>query len=90
VYVYDQDGTLIIDSLAASHSDITSDVLKQILAGGYPLHQQISVPIKGTYYLRVGLHDLTGDLLGAIEVPVANISNLPPLSAAAPPAAAPK
>ena len=90
VYVYDQDGSLIIDSMSASQSDITSDLLKQILAGGFPLHEQISVPVKGTYFLRIGLRDLTGDRIGAIEVPVANFSNLPPLSAAAVPAAAAK
>jgi VWFA-related protein len=90
VYVYDQDGTLIIDSLAASRSDITPELLKQILAGGYPLHQQISVPAKGNYFLRIGLRDITGDRIGAIEVPVASISNLPPLSAPATPAPAPR
>ncbi len=90
VYVYDQDGTLIIDSLAASRSDITPELLKQILAGGYPLHQQISVPVKGNYFMRIGLRDITGDRIGAIEVPVASISKLPPLSAPAPPAADPK
>ena len=90
IYVYDQDGTLIIDSLAATRSDLTADLMKQILAGGFPLHQQISVPAKGSYYLRIGLHDLSGDRLGAIEVPVAAVSNLPPLPAPAPPTAAPK
>jgi hypothetical protein len=90
IYVYDQDGTLMVESLAASKSDLTPDLLKQVLTSGFPLHQQISVPAKGTYYLRIGLHDITGDKLGAIEVPVAAISNLPPLPAPAPPATAPK
>jgi VWFA-related protein len=90
IYVYDQDGSLIIDSLAASQSEITSELLKQILASGYPLHQQISVPVKGNYFLRIGLRDITGDRIGAIEVPVASVSNLPPLSTPAVPAAAPK
>ena len=87
-YVYDQDGTLIIDSGTAGQSDLTAELLKQILTSGYPLHQQISIPIKGNYFLRIGLRDVTGDRLGAIEVPVDNISKLPPLSAT--PAAAPK
>ena len=86
VYVYDQDGALVIDSVAASQDDITAEALKQIFTTGYPLHREISVPVKGTYYLRIGVHDLTGDRLGAIEVPVATISNLPPLPAPTPPA----
>jgi VWFA-related protein len=87
VYVYDGDGSLIIDSRTAGQSDLTSDLLKQVLTSGYPLHQQISVPAKGNYFLRIGLRDITGDRLGAIEVPVANISKLPPLSATPAPAA---
>jgi VWFA-related protein len=86
VYVYNQDGALIIDSLAAEQYDLTLDMMKQIVASGFPLHEQISVPEKGTYFLRIGLHDLTGDRLGAIEVPIASVKNL----ASASPPVAPK
>ena len=79
VYVYDQDGALVVESVGASQSDITPEMLKQILVQGYPLHQQISIPVKGTYFLRIGLRDLTGDRIGAIEVPVANFKDLPSL-----------
>jgi VWFA-related protein len=84
VYVYDQDGALIIESIGATQSDLTVDMVKQVAARGFPLHQQISVPEKGAYFLRIGIHDLTSDRLGAIEIPVASIKNLQPAPAAAP------
>ena len=91
VYVYDQDGALIIDSLAASQSDITPELLKQILAG------RLSAP-------PADQRPRQRKLLPAHRPPRHHrrphrrhrstsrfkISNLPPLSAPATPAAAPK
>ncbi|MGB3629953.1 MAG: hypothetical protein WBA18_10675, partial [Terracidiphilus sp.] len=45
--------------------------------------QQISVPVKGEYYLRIGMLDRTSGNMGAIEVPVATVAKLPPAGAAA-------
>jgi len=51
--------------------------------------QQISVPVKGEYYLRLGMRDIASDHVGAVELPVATVAKLPavdvPLPAAAPP-----
>jgi hypothetical protein len=38
--------------------------------------QQIAVPAKGEFYLRVGVHDLIGDKIGAIEVPAAGVGSM--------------
>jgi VWFA-related protein len=80
-YVYDLDGVLINNMIATSSSNIAAADLQSFLKGGIQLHQEISVPTKGTYTLRIGIHDLNGDRLGAIEVPVTAIQNLPPLPA---------
>ena len=90
VHVFDQEGSLIVQSIANTHADVTVDTLRMILKNGFPIHQQISVPSKGAYSMRIGLHDITSDRLGAIEVPVATISNLPPLLAPTSPATAPR
>ncbi len=37
------------------------------------LEQTIAVPEKGNYFLRLGVHDLVGDLVGALEIPVDTI-----------------
>ncbi len=47
-------------------------------------HMEISAPVKGEYYLRIVLHDIPSNRFGAIEVPVAAISNLPPAPAKPP------
>jgi VWFA-related protein len=80
-YVYDQDGMLLINSIDTSHAAITAATLNQLRSIGIQLHQEISVPEKGTYFLRIGIHDLDGDRLGAVEVPIAAVKNLPPLPA---------
>ncbi|MCU1323900.1 MAG: VWFA-related domain protein [Acidobacteriaceae bacterium] len=90
-YVYNQDGALIIDCFNTAHATIDAPAMQRMLATGIQMHQQISVPEKGTYFLRIGIHDLNSDRLGAVEVPIATVKNLPPLAvpdAAAPPKAA--
>ena len=33
-------------------------------------HQEISVPVKGDYYIRAGIHDRVNDAMGAVEMDV--------------------
>ena len=88
-YVYEVDGILINEAVTNTVMNLTPQVLNRLLNSGLALHQQISVPVKGDYYLRIGIHDLTNDRVGAIELPVATVKNLVPLSASATPIAAP-
>ncbi len=50
---------------------------------GLPFRLQISAPAKGEYFLRIGVHDVQGDKVGVLEVPVAAVSKLPPMPTAA-------
>ncbi len=84
--VYDQDGNLIIDTFNTAHANINAATLQRMLTSGIQLHQQISVPVKGSYYLRIGIHDLNSDRIGSVEVPVAAVKNLAPLPAPSAPA----
>jgi hypothetical protein len=45
-----------------------------MLRTGANASQQIDVPATGDYFLRIAVHDLTSDRVGAIEVPTASIS----------------
>jgi hypothetical protein len=45
-----------------------------MLQGGAKLRQEIAVPAKGDYILRIGVHDLTTGHLGVIEIPVSAIT----------------
>jgi len=81
-YVYDQDGNIInlIDNKTSAN--LTPVAYVQSLHGGLHWRQEISVPAKGSYFLRIGIHDLTGNRVGAVEVPVAAVKGLPPLTPA--------
>jgi hypothetical protein len=74
-FVYDPDGTLVntqVNGIAASMSP-----QKFAALGDLQYLQQISVPAKGEYYLRIGIRDDTSYHIGALELPVAAAAKLP-------------
>ena len=87
-YVYDRDGNIVNMVDNKIRADLTPAAFEASLHTGLHWRQEISVPTKGSYFLRIGIHDLTGNRVGAIEVPVAAVRNLPPLSASTDPAPA--
>ncbi len=50
--------------------DLTPAHYRQLLAEGLSFKEEIAVPEKGNYFLRLGVHDLTGDQVGALEIPM--------------------
>jgi VWFA-related protein len=84
VFVYDQDGQLISSTGSEIHTSIPPASFSAMLRTGIQFHQQVSIPVKGNYYLRIGVHDIAGDHVGAIEVPVASVTKLPPADASLP------
>ncbi len=79
-YVYDRDGKLIDIVDDKTQADITPTLYLEVLRHGIPWHQKVSVPIQGDFSLRIAIQDLNGNRVGAVEVPVAFIQNLPPLT----------
>jgi VWFA-related protein len=79
-FVYNREGTVVdaIDTPAAAN--LTPERYAAILRSGLPFHQEISVPIQGEYFIRTAVHDMRTGRVGAVEVPVAAIANLPPLN----------
>jgi VWFA-related protein len=84
-YVYNPAGTLLITTRATERTALTPEEYAQMLHTGMAFHEEISVPVKGDYYLRTAIHDLKSDRVGATEVPVASVAHLPPLDAPPPP-----
>jgi VWFA-related protein len=82
-YVYDQDGNLLNIENNPVRATYSPTVYRQILHTGIPYHEEISVPLKGAFFLRIGIHDLSTNHIGAVEVPVDAVKNLSPLSASA-------
>ena len=81
--VYDSDGALVTSAGSQIKVDLNEAQLEEIKKKGLQYRQQISVPVKGEYFLRIGLHDLVSNHVGALELPVANVRRLQPLSARA-------
>jgi hypothetical protein len=68
--VYDQTGAPVNSLLSTASLDITEEKYRQILQSDLPVRTQIAVPVKGNFFLRLGVHDVEGDQIGALEIPV--------------------
>jgi VWFA-related protein len=79
-YVYTRDGKLMNTSSRVREEDFTEAQYNRALHSGLFFHQEISVPAKGEFYLRIGVHDVTADHDGAVEIPVDSVKDLPPLT----------
>ncbi len=75
--VYDRAGQLFTQQSNQVNVFAKPAAIEQFLKEGVRYQQQIAVPAKGEYYLRVGIHDLIADKIGALEIPVASIATTP-------------
>jgi VWFA-related protein len=81
--VYDLHGALVnaeSNKMAVSFTKAQYALLAQ---RGLPFHQEIAVPAQGEYVLRVAIHDHKADHIGAVEMPLAKVENLPGVPSAA-------
>jgi VWFA-related protein len=72
--VYDREGQLFTQQSNPVNVFAKPAAVEQFLKEGVRYQQQIAVPVKGEYYLRVGIHDMIGDKVGALEISVASIA----------------
>ena len=80
-FVYDADGRQVNSATLDGNLNLTESVDAWAARGGLPVHQQISVPVKGEFTLRIAVHDQQGDRVGAVEVPIDSVRNLPAVAA---------
>ena len=78
IFVYDADGVLFNTQTGRIAADIPASRFASLLQSGIRFRQEISVPVKGEYFLRIGVHDQTTNRVGAVEVPVYAVSKLMP------------
>ncbi len=81
-FVYATNGKLVNVVGTQVKADFNDSQYLNVLQRGFPMHEELSVPAKGEYFVRVVVHDLQGDHVGAVEVPIASVRNLPPVQAA--------
>jgi len=77
-FAYNADGKVINAAGSPIKIDYTDPLLLKALKSGIPFSQEISVPAKGDYTLRIAVHDLHNDRVGSIEVPLAAVARLAP------------
>lgn len=82
VLIYDDNGAVVNSRIDTAQVDLTPERYKQALAGRLGFSQYIAVPVQGNYFLRLGVHEWKTDLMGALEIPVADVQ-LEPASATA-------
>jgi hypothetical protein len=68
--VYDQTAQNVNSILTTTNLDIDEDQYKELLEHGVTARQQIAVPAKGSFFLRLGVHDTVKDRIGALEIAV--------------------
>jgi VWFA-related protein len=85
-FLYNSDGKLINLQGSPLRPDYTAAQYEGILQHGIAYHQEISVPEKGEYFLRIATHDIQGNHVGAVELPISAVRTLPPGTGAATPA----
>ena len=50
--------------------DLTEASYQEVLQKGLSIKSQIAIPVKGNYFLRLGVHNVDGDQIGALEIPM--------------------
>ncbi len=80
VFLYDNDGELLNATGNTVQLNLTPDGYKRFLKG-VTAHFEISVPVQGggSDFLRVGVHDISTNHFGVVEVPVSAVTRLQPL-----------
>jgi len=78
IIVYDAAGTALNSADGEVETNIPADQYAKVLRSGLHFRQDISVPVSGDSFLRIAIRDQTTNKVGALEVPVADLRNLPP------------
>jgi hypothetical protein len=74
VFVYNAAGDRVLNSTNREvRPIIPASTYESMLKDGALASQEIDVPEKGEFFLRMGVHDLTSGRVGTIEIPVSSI-----------------
>jgi VWFA-related protein len=71
--VYTADGEAVNSIIETASLDVTADRYRELLVSGLQMKDEIAIPVKGNFFLRLGVHDKEGGQVGALEIPVDQI-----------------
>ena len=81
IFVFTANGEVVNSHAGRVSLAMKVEDLRKALARGLVYHQEISVPAKGEYFLRIGVHELHADRYGAVEVATSAVKNVKPVVA---------
>ena len=67
VTAFDGEGQQVASQLSQTVADIKPEQMKDLMAGGVRLHQEIDVPVNGTV-MRLGVEDASNSHVGTMEI----------------------
>lgn len=70
VLVYAQNGEMVNSLVTKESFTVNAAQYRKLIASGLPAKMEIAVPAKGNFFLRLGVHDLNGNQVGSLEIPV--------------------
>ena len=88
-YVFDADGRLLNFTGRTISFEATPSNFAELQHSALQCHLEISVPDRVETFLRIGVHDVTSNKFGVVELPTSDVSRLPPPAYNAPPVANP-
>jgi VWFA-related protein len=71
--LYNSDGAVLNVTSNVIRPDFPEATYQVMLKNTLRLHLDLEVPVSGDYFLRIGIHDLASDRVGAVEVPLSSI-----------------
>jgi hypothetical protein len=54
--------------------NLREDSYRSLLQNGMGTKHSIAIPIKGNYVVRLGVHDLNSDRVGALQFPLSSVN----------------
>jgi VWFA-related protein len=75
VLVYSADGAVANAESRLANLRLPPDRYAGLLAHGLTAHASIDAPVKGTWFIRIGIRDPASNRVGAIEIPVASLQS---------------
>jgi len=71
--VYTDQGVVVNSLITSVHFDLSDPSYRRLTQTGLTMSQRIAVPVKGRYFIRVGIRDAAGDRVGAMEIPAEDV-----------------
>jgi hypothetical protein len=71
--VYTAEGEAVNSIIETAELNVSADRYLELLVSGLQMKEEIAIPVKGNFFLRLGVHDKEGDQVGALEIPVDQI-----------------